>query len=89
MIAYIGVPGETGRKWRRFGPRELREAETWLEGHLQARLAQDPFRSLPAWGTLPEKEARRVKFLDGTRAYPAQCSGSDCPCVGGYHGGPL
>ena len=68
MIAVVGIPGSMHHDWRRVNTR--REGMTWA-----ARRESAIRDRIPAVGSLPtyvltEKEARRVRYLDGHRVYP-------------------
>lgn len=75
MYAIIGLPGSTHHEYEHFPAtrstvREVRqEAEAWLERRYQEKLDANPACSDFPTEIISDREAARVRYLDGRRVY--------------------
>lgn len=90
MIGYVGIPGESKHRWRRFESKK--EAEKWAKEAWEEARGDSPQWCGP-YGTLSEKAASLVRYRDGNRVYPrapqeAFAAGEEEPrCPASHPGG--
>lgn len=71
MIAYVGLPGSAHHTWARFcGKTQRALAERWTEEQSDRIRENNPTVGFLPVGTYSEKEARKIRYLDGRKVYP-------------------
>ena len=67
MLARIGLPGNSYHRFARGLTKK--EADAWCEAALNQRYPNGPYPINAKVSTLTEKEATKVRYLDGSKAY--------------------
>ena len=74
MYAIIGIPGSTHHDYRWFPRSELADARAWLQVEFDRTLLDNPVLGTIETRLLPDREAERLRYRDGTHIYSKEQS---------------